>query len=250
MSPPHGSPRHSTAPAPRWLGAVLALLVLGGCAVPRAGVDSTGRLEVLRSDGRFPTPALTGDWIAYGDSGRFTPAIRDGVPAVHAVGGTDTSILARRVDSMMLATPYLSWAWSMDPPSAPENPVAIVVGLYGGDPASGSWGSRPLAWTGSPLPPFDRILTFRWGAAALQRGTLDDATGPRRRAYVVRGGDENTRTWWLETVDLSAIYARAWPKDDFGRAKVMFVGIRAAETDPPDGGPAPGGYVSGIILSR
>ena len=31
--------------------------------------------------------------------------------------------------------------------------------------------------------------------------------------YVVRGGRENLGRWWQESVDLSALYARAWPGD-------------------------------------
>lgn len=232
----------------RTIAALGVVLALGGCVVPRAGVDSSASLEVLRADGRFPTPALAGDWVVYGESGTFAPAIRDGVPSVRAVPGDETAVLARRVDATVLATPFLSWAWSMDPSPEGAHPVDIVVGFYGGDPASGSWGSQPLAWTGSPLPPFDRLLALRWGALALRRGTLEDPPEDRQRAYIVRGGNDNAASWWLETVDLSDIYARAWPRDDRGRAKVMFVGIRvrahAADTPPA------AGYVSGIILSR
>ena len=86
-----------------------------------------------------------------------------------------------------------------------------------------------------------------WGDSALNRGSLTPAAAdkPGMRLYVARGGRENAGTWWLETVDLSQIYSRAWPDDDIGKTRVTFIGLAAA------GGPTPGAaYISGVKLSR
>ncbi len=62
--------------------------------------------------------------------------------------------------------------------------------------------------------------------------------------YVVRGGRENGEIWWLDTVDLSALYAGAWPEDDIGRVQILFVAI-AVTTKARFGA-----HVAGIMLSR
>jgi len=62
--------------------------------------------------------------------------------------------------------------------------------------------------------------------------------------YVVRGGRENARTWWLDTVDLSALYAGAWPEDDIGRVQIVFVAIAVTRNTDV------GAHIAGIMLSR
>ncbi|MDP6774923.1 MAG: DUF3047 domain-containing protein [Rhodospirillales bacterium] len=231
---------------------MLLLAVLAGCAVvPRAAVGPRGLLEVLGPAPGFTPQALSGDWIVEGyegTQGSELAVIRlDGVPALRIVNGEDGFLVVRRRQAMLLATPYLSWSWNVEDHGDGYHPVRLIVGFHGGDPKSASWGSQPFAWTGSALPPHDRALVITWGASALERGTLSGPTGERRSAprYTARGGRENTGSWWLETIDLSRLYARAWPGDDAGEATVVFIGLAAG------GGRAPAvANFSGMVLSR
>lgn len=237
-------------PAP--LIAALLLAVFAGCAVvPRAAVDPRGLLEVLGPTPDFTPKALSGDWIVEGYDGKDGAELAvirlDGVPALRIVNGADGFLVVRRTQAMLLATPYLSWSWNVEHHGDGLHPVRLVIGFHGGDPKSGSWGSQPFAWTGSALPPHDRALVISWGASALERGTLSGPTPARRSAprYTARGGKENAGSWWLETVDISRLYTRAWPGDAAGQATVVFIGLAAA------GGRAPTpANISGMVLSR
>lgn len=237
---------------------VLGLLLMGGlagCAVVEQAsvVAPEGMLQVLGPFPGFSPVDLPGDWAIEKagnlDESQLQVVDLLGVPALKVINGEDSFVVVRRTRAMMLATPYLSWSWNIDPPSAPGyHPVRLVIGFYGGDPASLSRGGQPLAWLGSALPPHDRALSLTWGESALQRGTLSPPQNADRRAaprYIVRGGRENSGSWWLETVDLADLYQRSWPMDDAVKAQIVFIGIAAAGGRPP----APLN-VSGIVLSR
>lgn len=231
----------------------VATLSLTACAVEQASVAPEGLLEVLGPFPGFSPVELPGDW-AIDKNGELNEsqlrvANKQGVPSLEVTNGEDSFVVVRRTDAMMLATPYLSWSWYIEPPSASGyHPVRVVVGFYGGDPASPSRGSEPLRWLGSSLPAHDRALSLTWGQSALQRGTLSRGDENNNRAaprYTIRGGRENAGSWWLETVDLSDIYRKVWPKDDMGSTRIVFIGIAAAGGRPP----APA-HISGIVLSR
>ncbi|MBT5245280.1 MAG: DUF3047 domain-containing protein [Rhodospirillaceae bacterium] len=236
---------------------VLSLLLLSwasGCAiVPQASVAPEGLLQVLGPFPGFSPVELPGDWAIEKDGELDENQLQimdmQGVPSLKVTNGSDSFVVVRRTQAMMLATPFLSWSWNIEPPSTTGyHPVRLVVGFYGGDPESPSRGSEPLRWLGSDLPAHDRALSLTWGESALQRGTLspppesDNRAAPR---YSVRGGRENAGSWWLETVDLYDLYHRSWPKDDAGKTQVVFIGVAAAGNRPP----APA-YISGIVLSR
>lgn len=229
----------------------LAAFGIGGCEVPRATVDPTGRMEVLAPAPGFSASKAKRGWAVAGETGeagaRFETTNRGGVPALRIVNGRKTSILFRHTDAILTVSRYLSWAWNMGPHEGTQHPVRIVVGFHGGDPESGSWGSQPTVWIGSQLPPYDRMLTLGWDISALRRGHLGALReNPRApRLYTVRGGSENTGNWHLETVDLADIYRMAWPRDDVIRAKIMFIGIAALGNAVPTVAD-----VSGLVLSR
>ena len=232
----------------------MILLALAACAVvvPRAEVDVTGRLEVLGPDPRF-SPASPGrGWVASGfgkdpRGARLTVERKEAVPSLRVESGETGALLLRHTTAALTVTPYLSWAWNVAPTESGGHPVRLTVGFHGGDPNSGSWGASFPRWTGKTLPPHDRSLDLIWEGSALRRGhlTLSGDDRGRHGAYTVRGGSENASVWHLETVDLAELYARAWPGDDLGRTRIMFVGISVE----PGAEPA-SAFISGIVLSR
>ncbi len=221
--------------------------------MPGPSVQPWGRLEVLGPGERFSLELLPADWVIEGASAggeRISVVEKQGVPALRMTSGEDGFVVVRRTRAMLLATPYLSWAWNMDPHRAAHHPVRMVVGFQGGNPDGASSGGRPFAWFGSALPPHDRGLAIAWSDSALGRGNLSRPGGDqedRAARYTARGGRENTGAWWLETVDLSGLYAEAWPRDRLGGVRVVFIGVAAAATDTAT---ATAGYFSGIVLSR
>jgi len=234
------------------MAAVMAILIgLSACAVPRATVDPAGRLDILGPGPGFSPAGGSGEWSVVdpgdGSGPQFATVETKGIRSLRVVSGRKPGVLFRHIDAILLVAPYLSWSWDVEPHAGTEHPVRVIVGFYGGNPASGSWGSRPMAWLGSDLPPYDHLLSIGWDASALRRGNLspprEDPRAPRH--YTERGGEENTGTWQFETVDLADIYRQAWPGDDLSRVKIMFVGIAAVGSEEPAAA-----SFSGLVLSR
>ena len=220
------------------------------CAVEprRAPIEPEGRIEILGPEIGFSTRVLPADWLIDGQSPpseRLNVVIKDSVPALRIVGGESEFVLARRTDTPLLVSPYLSWSRRVEPPAGAVHPVGLVVGFSGGDRTPPSRGAQRRGWFGPTLPPHDRQLSIGWGEASTERDLLDPAdAGARNRRYVQRMGPEALDSWRLEAVDLVALYARAWPGDDTARVRIAFVGIAVTSERP---GTA---YLSGILLSR
>lgn len=235
----------------RLAAAMTAILGLAACAVPRATVDPAGRLDILGPGPGFSPTGGSGEWSTIDpgdDSGpQFVTVETQGIRSLRVVSGRKPGVLFRHIDAILVVAPYLSWNWNVEPHADTVHPVRLIAGFYGGNPESGSWGSRPLAWLGSDLPPYDRMLSIGWDASALRRGSMSpprkDGRAPRH--YTVRGGEENTGAWRLETVDLAQIYRQAWPDDDVSRVKIMFIGIAAVGSEAPAAA-----SFSGLVLSR
>jgi hypothetical protein len=245
MSPP--------SPTALRLATVTAVvfLVAACAAVPRATpVEPEGQLSVLGPGPGFTPANLPDDWAIDGHNQSAMRQLaviqKDGVPALKVVNGKDSFVIVRRTEASLLVTPFLSWAWSMAAYDGGSHPVRLVIGFSGGTPENGSGGNQTFRWLGSDLPPHDRALSLAWGESALQRGTLTE-TGPGRAVprYTVRGGREQVGAWWLETLDLSDLYAQAWPADNRNRVRIVFIGI-AAE----GGRPSSEADISGVVLSR
>lgn len=244
----------SAAPL-RWIAAgrvalALALTLLAaGCTIPEAKVGFDGTLEVFGPDATFPEGAIPDDWAADGIStGRLAHdfvrvATERSTPVLTLTPADRAYILARRTNAYLLASPFLRWSWNMAPIGRNEHPTRLAVGFYGGAPESVSRGGRPFVYLGNPLPPYDRVLALVWGASALERGFTD--TKQRTVRYVVRGGGENAGRWWTDTVDLSQLYRRAWPKDDPTRARIAFIGFAVSAGDA-----AQRAKFADIVLSR
>jgi len=244
----------------RRLLAALGVAALAALAVACAGPQGarspharppSGNMDVLGPIPALEPSPLPADWVTEGGVGRGQLAVveRDGIPALMVVNGGANFVAAKPTRASLLATPYLSWSWSMEPPASGTHPVRLVVGFRGGNrhnPAPPAW---PPASTGRGLPAHDRAIVITWGESALQRGAIvkpDAAKVPQPPSrYIARGGRENAGAWWLETVDLSDIYRRSWPEDDASSAEITFIGVAASA-----GASASPAYLSGIRLSR
>jgi len=232
----------------------LALTALGACQAKQATVVAPeGMLEVLGPFPGFSPLELPGDWVVEGgdgtEAGQLRVVERDGVPALRVENGENDLLVVRRTRAMLLATPFLSWSWYIEPPAATGfHPTRLIVGFRHLKGDGRDWRSDPSTLLGSSIPEHEKAIALTWGSSALQRGTLSSgAPGEDRQAprYTVRGGRENAGSWWLETTDIANLFARAWPEEDAADVQVVFIGIAAA------GGRAPAAaLVSGIVLSR
>ena len=84
--------------------------------------------------------------------GRLTVAGRDGVQGVEVVTGGRRCVAAKPAWASLLATPYLSWAWNMEPQNRGTHPVRLAIGFNGGNP-DGRAGISGLGRSGARLPP-------------------------------------------------------------------------------------------------
>ena len=231
-----------------------AALALVACAAPTTSSRPApeGLLTVMGQGLDFALDAPPRDWIIATDAANAgpTPAatplsttVIDGVPALEMRSGPVRSLAVRRVDAMLLATPYLNWAWHLSDHGKGVHPVRLVVGFKGGIPED-----TPVEVMAGGLPEHDRALSLVWGDTALRRGSisLPPADRPLQAPlYTVRGGRENTRRWWKDAVDLSDLYAKAWPGDTRRTVRITFIGVAAAPRVP-----AVRGRVSGIVLTH
>ncbi|MCK5546977.1 MAG: DUF3047 domain-containing protein [Rhodospirillaceae bacterium] len=250
----------------RYSNAVLMIFLvflLSACAeVKTKNVTPEGRLDVLGPTSQL-TPELIDknmppDWVLIGKSTANNIKINpiEGVPGIGLTSSDESLLAVRRVGAMMLATPYLSWAWNITDHGDGIHPVRIIVGFK-----NNTINTKPdffsLAGMGlnntylgnADLPVHNRAISIVWGDSALGRGSLRlpvvGAGTHEAPLYMPRGGRENTNKWWMETVDLSNIYKRAWPNDNARDVAISFIGIAASP-----GRPGHRGRISGIVLSR
>lgn len=228
-------------------GGILSLVACADTTIKPNQPSPEGRLPIMGPAPSFNLDAPPEDWIIFGGPQDGQSAIsnvtREGVPALEIKSGAKRVIAVRRVNAMMLATPYLSWAWHLTSHGKGIHPVRVVVGFQGGAPQDTQLGTQ-----GDTLPPHDRALALVWGDTALRRGTLSLPPADRplqAPLYTVRGGRENTRKWWVENVDLSTLYAKAWPGDNHRKARITFIGLAAAPSST-----VVRGRVSGILLTH
>ncbi len=227
--------------------AVLAVL-LSGCAKPPPPLEISGNLDIFGPTVLFSLGRLPKGWVIDGPGDivekNITSSVVKGVAAVSVVNGESRFVAARRTGAWLLVTPYLSWSWYVESTAQGIHPVRLVVGF---DTGAGGKNSRSAPWRGDGLPPHQRAVSLVWGESALQRGTQTrpGKTGRAALRYTVRGGRENAGRWFGETIDLSAIYTTAWPRDDISKVRVVFVGFAA----PPGRKPAKA-YFTNLTLTR
>ncbi len=233
--------------------AVLSALA-GACAQPREGKVVGSTLEILGPTVAFAEQLrgreLPSDWIVGGDPppGSLSVDAVERLPALRVIPGRKAYTLLRRTRASLLAAPYLSWHWHVAETDRATHPVRIVVGFAN----VRNPGERRSAWfPGSDSLPdeVDRLAMIVWTDSGLRRGTARMLTRGDAEAeafeYAVRGGGENAGKWWVDSVDLSRLFAGAWPDVELAGIEVRLVGIAAA---PHTGGGTM--HFANIRLSR
>ena len=239
---------------PLMLVAVATLFMTSACSdIKTKSITPEGRLDVLGPTPQFDNDEPTSDWVLIGTSAanNITTNPIKGIPGIGITSADDALLAVRRVNAMVLATPYLSWAWNMTDHGDGLHPVRIIVGFKRLDEKDddGFFSLAKIGLRSSDLPKHSRALSIVWGDSALGRGSmrmaLSSAGDVAAPLYMPRGGRENTNKWWMETVDLSEIYQKAWPGESQRDLAISFIGIAAS----PDK-PGHRGRISGIVLSR
>jgi hypothetical protein len=226
------------------------LVLAAACSKPATTIQPGGMMNILGPIPALVPNPLPDDWIIEGKPapGQLTVVERDGVPALKVVNGRQSFVAAKPARASLLATPYLSWAWNMEPQNRGTHPVRLAIGFDGGNPDNRAWRSG-FGKPGARLPLHDRAIVIVWAESALQLGTITKpkptGRGQAAARYTARGGRENAGSWVFKTVDLSDIYRRAWPGDDAGNVQITFIGIAAASGKTPSAA-----YISGLRLSR
>lgn len=211
--------------------ALCAIAMLTGCVLSQAEVSPEGSLDVFSANSLGPNRTLPDDWVFESDGGgnarrNVNIETTAGTATLTIKASANRFVMARRTKATLLASPYIGWSWRMGGQSGREADIRLIVGFYGGNPESRSWGSEPLARLGTSLPPFDRAIAILWGQSALERGSF--STTSAIPEYIARGGSEHLEKWWTDNLDLADLYRKAWPNDRFKRARIMFVGFAAS----------------------
>ncbi len=186
---------------------MMLAMMLAGCALPRAEVSPEGTLEIFGPGSLSAGPSLSGEWIIEGGGGQakrlvsLRPAGLE--TSLTLKSGPKSFVLVRRTKAQLLAMPFISWSWRMSEEHHAPDTIRLIVGFYGGDPKSRSWGAQPFVWLGTQVPPHDRVIAIQWGGRALERGDL--YTGAKVPRYIARGGARQLGEWWPENLDLAEI---------------------------------------------
>jgi hypothetical protein len=137
------------------LGSISLLAFAAACSKPVTKALPSGTMNILGPIPAFEPNALPLDWVVEGKPGRgqLTVVEQDGVPALKVINGQHSFVAVKPTQASLLATPYLSWAWNMDPQPSGVHPVRLVVGFHGGNPKPHGQSGAALVWSGDALPP-------------------------------------------------------------------------------------------------
>lgn len=174
------------------------LVLAAACSKPATTVQPGtvqpgGTMNILGPVPAMVPNPLPDDWITEGNPGpgQLTVVERDGVPALKVVNGGRSFVAAKPAWASLLATPYLSWAWNMEPQNRGTHPVRLAIGFNGGNP-DGRAGISGLGRSGARLPPmtgrlslFGRSRPCSWAPSPNQ-----NRPGRPRRQPVIRPGED------------------------------------------------------------
>ncbi len=205
----------------------------------------------------FAKAGLSGDWIPDPNAGgpEVTFTNKEGIAALKLTAKGERAFVGRRLDSSLMAGPYLRWAWYLetasyvgsgrhlsDATAPPRNPLRLRIAFRGGPREEE--GAPVSPWTATGVPTHDRLLDLVWEwqpAISTQGGGWRPVEGDANRASeTIAGGAhpgcsvpcipiqkrlEDTGQWWLEAADLEKIYRRFWPEDYLREVHVVFVAL-------------------------
>ncbi|MGQ0664875.1 MAG: hypothetical protein ACT4P2_15100 [Pseudomonadota bacterium] len=245
------------------VGALLA--ALAACAEPPPGPlpAAGGHALVLGPDAGFDPARLPTDWWRQprGSSGGFALADLDGIQVLR-IDAASGALIGRRLAAPLLATPYLRWAWYLDPGAfgsgagdGLDRGLRLVVGFKGGTVRGSQLTDRLFAFFGSDLPAHERTIEIAFGGVGAPR-----AENARQHLSVVsdRGmrrtlrppASDQAGQWQIEAIDLAEIYAQLWPSDRLAEIEIGFIAVGGLAARLPAGVPASLGYIAEILLSR
>jgi hypothetical protein len=216
---------------------LISLFAMTACTTSEATIQLGGSLNIFPSGQLFDINNISDDWVVSDNipKGAIFSTYSLGSSTVSVISAANHYHFVRRVKASLLATPYLSWRWKLQPGKWKDQPVRIIVGLSGGNTPSPPPTLFNKLFPGRSLPPHDRVLSFLWAPSALMRGNLKPIPNygkstKREAHYVVRGGTENVGFWWQDTVDLASLYKLSWPTDTHSLVQVRFIGVDSVES--------------------
>ena len=153
-------------------------------------------------------------------------------PILNITSLQEPFVFGRKTNKSILVTPFLNWNWRPKLGNWNHHPISIFVALKSGNTIL----KKPVKLlrfiSKSQFPIYDRGIFIIWGNKTMSKGTLTHREKTKQTKkeinYIVRGGHENTGRWWSETLDIAALYKRAWPNDTLKATKIIFVGIASA----------------------
>ncbi len=237
--------RHGRCLVRRCLGwsAVIGLaLSVIACTAPRPAAPVGGSLDVMFPDQPFIEAISNGEvpegWVVSGTPAPETLSIRqiERFTALNIRAGKQPFALVRKINASLLATPFLSWAWHVQPPEHGTHPVSILVELTNREAKS----NQPW-WKigGTPNDTANRLIVLTWDDTALGRGSIigpiRQQDHPETARYIARGGPEQANRWWVDTVDLSLIHRQIWPRDDQAMFDIRHIGVSVQATNTQAG---------------
>ena len=161
-----------------------ALLLLGACAEqpPPALGETGGRATVLGPERGFNPAQLADPWWRSPPRGEtmFQTVDLDNVTVLRvnapAPSQPSTTVVGRRLAVPLLASPFLQWAWYLEPTvygggagDGLDRGLRISVGFYGGAPSSPQLTDRLFGVGPAGYPVFDRQFEISFGGRGTPR---------------------------------------------------------------------------------
>lgn len=202
------------------IASVIVASLLSACSGPQGPLVLEGRVAII---GPSTADAPSADAPVLYGAAATTIRDEDGVVALEVSAGALGAAIGRHLDTPLLAMPYLSWGWLRGRDGGAEDvPLRIRVGFAGGSTRHRITTTPPwLASLTQDLPTADRYVDFVWRAgASLPMSWIQLGGVP---GLVMRNSGTSIGAWRLESVDLSAIHARLWPRTPLGETVVVSV---------------------------
>jgi hypothetical protein len=245
----------------RWAFVLFAVLAACADRPPAPLPTANGQAVVLGPDIGFDPGAPPPDWFLVPPRRASGIATAESNGArVLSIAAPGRSLIGRRIETSILASPYLRWGWYVDPALYGGGPgdglprgLRLMIGFRGGTPGGPQLLDRLFGGLAGDFPPHDRALELRLGGIGAPRpenATVEFAAvsdqGMRRQMRRAAYGQSGK--WHVETVDLAAIYAGFWPRDRIGEVTIAFVAVGGLPAQLPE--TVPIGYVAEILLTR